>query len=135
MCRLTNLFVAAALAAVGCGSSGPAAATVSGQVTVDNAPLAAGIITFTGPNGQSATGTVENGRYEVRTVAGANRVQVSAPVVVGKRPSSAAPDAPQVEITEESLPEKYHAATELTFEAQPGNNSKDWALQGKPKRR
>lgn len=135
MGRLTGLLTAAALAAAGCGSGGPAAATVSGQVTVESAPLAAGVITFTGPNGQSATGTVENGRYEVRTVAGANRVQISAPVVIGKRASSKAPDAPQVEITEESLPEKYHAASELTFEAQPGNNSKDWVLQGKPKRR
>ncbi|MBN9517796.1 hypothetical protein J0H58_04630 [bacterium] len=102
---------------------------------MDDSPLASGVITFTGPNGQSGTGKVEQGRYEVRTVAGANRVQVSAPVVVATRPESKSPGAALVEITEESLPDKYHVRSELTFDAQSGGNTKDWALQGKPKKK
>ncbi len=135
MCRLI-VACAAALAVAGCGGGGgPSPATVSGTVAVDGAPLASGVITFTGPNGQPGTSKVEQGRYEVRTVAGANRVQISAPVVVATRPESKSPGAALVEITEESLPDKYHARSELTFDAQSGGNTKDWALQGKPKKK
>jgi hypothetical protein len=58
-------------------------------------------------------------------------VQISAPVVVGTRKEYDDPAAPTVEITQESLPDRYHTATELTFEALPGQNAKDWSVESK----
>ena len=37
-----------------------------------------------------------------------------------------------VDIITESLPEKYNVNTELSFEAQPGANAKDWKLEAPP---
>jgi hypothetical protein len=38
------------------------------------------------------------------------------------------PDAPLVEITEESLPPRYNSQTELTFEVRRGTSTKDWEV-------
>lgn len=111
----------------GCGQR---AATVSGQVTVDDQPLKKGVIVFAPAdgNGPPAQATIENGRYEVETLPGNKRVQISAPVVIGKKKEYDAPDAPLVEITGESLPDRYHSNSELTFEVKVGANAKDWPL-------
>lgn len=118
----------------GC-SSGPASATVSGEVKVNGAPVEKGTISFAPAEGKGApaSGEIKNGRYEVRTTAGKKLVQISAPVVTGKRKDSSAPDAQWLEITEESIPEKYNSKSELNFDVQSGSNSKDWALEVKKK--
>ena len=113
----------------GCG--GPETSTVTGAVTVDGKPLDKGVITFTSPDGKTATAEIKSGNYEARTSPGTNRVQISAPVVTGTRPEYNAPDAPRVEITEESLPERYHTKSDLTMDVKPGRNIKDWAVESK----
>lgn len=126
--------VAAALLA-GCGPGGPAPATVSGEVKVNGAPVEKGVISYVPADGTGvpATGDIKNGRYEVATTAGKKRVQISVPVVKDKRKESTAPDAAWVEITAESIPDKYNAKTELAFDAAPGGNAKDWSLDTKHK--
>lgn len=114
----------------GCG---PATVTIKGQVTLDGQPLSKGVIAFIPSDieGETATATIENGAYTVQTLAGNKRVQISAPVVTGTRKAFDGPGAPTLEITEESLPDRYHASTELTFTAQPGENTKDWSVESK----
>lgn len=121
---------------VGCGLAGgcdpaPAGATVTGQVTVDGRPLAKGVITYVPADttGRPVSAEVVDGRYEVATTAGPKKVMLSAPTVIARHRESSAPDAPMVEQTAESLPAKYHAETELTFDVKPGGNTKDWAVE------
>jgi hypothetical protein len=119
----------AAGALAGCGS-GPATATVSGAVRVDGAPVETGTVSYAPLDGTGAPATAEikGGRYEVRTTAGNKRVQISVPVVTSKRKAHVGADAPWVEITSESLPDKYHSKSELTCDVKPGSNTKDWDL-------
>ena len=111
----------------GCG---PSLATIQGAVTVDGRPLENGVISFVPDDGQgdSTTANVQSGKYHLQATPGKKRVQISAPVVAGRRQEYNSPDAPWVEITKESLPDHYHANTQLTFVAQPGDNLKDWSL-------
>src|SRR5262249_32639548 len=103
---------------------------------VDGKLLEKGSISFVATEGAAAPVTVpiQAGRYEVQTMPGNKRVQISAPVVVGKRPEHQGPGAPLVEITEESLPEEYNVKTELTFEVKPGSNTKEWRVSSKSAR-
>jgi hypothetical protein len=59
------------------------------------------------------------------------KVKFSAPKVVGQKKAYNTADSPMVSITAEALPVRYNAKTELTFDAKPGSNSKDWALDPK----
>jgi len=117
------------LAAIaGCGSR---VGTVSGSVTIDGQPVDQGVISYVPAeaSGTPATAQIVGGKYQVSTEVGKKFVQISAPVVVGRRKEYEGPDAPLVEITEERLPPKYNSQTELTFEVQPGANTKDWKLE------
>jgi hypothetical protein len=111
----------------GCGSR---RATVSGEVTVNGQPLEHGVIEYVPADGNGPPGrdAIRNGRYEVRTAPGNKWVRISAPVVLGKRSEWNGPNAPLVEVLGESLPARYQVQTELTFEVQPGSNTKDWKL-------
>ena len=79
--------------------------------------------------GEPITATIKNGKYEVATTAGKKIVQITAPKVT--RNFQVNPNAPVIPVTEESLPDRYHAQSELQFEAQPGANTKDWTLERK----
>ncbi|HEY2412949.1 MAG TPA: hypothetical protein VGI40_11935 [Pirellulaceae bacterium] len=117
---------------VAIGGCGPATGTVSGTVTVDGKPAASGVISFVPAEGAGAPVTVDiqGGAYTAQAVAGSKRVQISVPVVTGQRKEYNGPDAPLVDITEESVPAKYNSETELTFELKRGANTKDWVLEG-----
>lgn len=117
---------------VGC-FGGPAAATVSGEVKVDGKPLERGTITFAPADGQGApaSGIIERGRYEVQTTAGKKIVQISAPVIVDHKKESETPGAKMIDITVETLPDRYHSKSELTLEVQSGSNTKSWELSKK----
>lgn len=135
--RLAMLLAwAATTAAVaGCGDGGPPAATVSGEVKANGVPIEKGVIAFSSLDGTGAAVTVDikGGKYEVRTTAGKKRVQISAPVVTGKRKESPAKDAPMVDVIGESLPEKFHSQSTLELDVQPGGNTKDWLLEFRKK--
>ena len=109
---------------------GPAIGTVSGTVTKDGQPVASGVISFVPAEGKGepAAANITSGKYEVQTTTGKKFVQISAPIVVGKRKEYEGPDAPLVEITDESLPPRFNSQTELTFDVASGHNAKDWEL-------
>ena len=134
MPRRTVLILVLGLGALGpAGGCGPGTATVSGEVTLDGHPLEKGVISFVPADGSGAPAqdTIQDGRHSLRMGPGSKRVQISAPVVVGKHKEYNAPDAPLVEITAERLAARYNTQTELTFEARAGGNTKDWAVESK----
>jgi hypothetical protein len=126
--RVVGLLLALTLG--GCGQS---MATISGKVTVDGAPLEKGTIAYVPAEGTGAPATVEvvNGAYQAQMTPGKKLIQISAPKVIGKRKEYNGPNAPEVEISEESLPEKYNSKSELTFDAKGGANTKDWQVESK----
>jgi hypothetical protein len=124
-------FLAAALLVIAVVGCGPSTGTISGTVTVNAQPATSGIISFVPADGKSAPVTVDihsNGQYSAQAVAGPKQVQISIPVVTGKRPEYNGPGAPLIEITEESVPAKYNSETKLTFDLKPGANQMDWAV-------
>ena len=126
---LLALVLTAALS--GCGAP---TATVSGEVTVDGQPVDNGVISYGPAEGTGAvvTAVIQKGNYRVQTTPGNKWVQISAPVVVGQRKEYNGPNAPLVDITEERLPERYNAKTELKLEVKAGDNVKNWSVEGKP---
>ncbi len=115
---------------------GPTTGTVTGTVTIDGQPLSGGVISYVPGEGGGApaTANIEEGKYELTTSTGKKFVQISAPIVVGKRKEYEGPDAPLVEITDERLPPKYNSQTELTFEVKPGRSAKDFTLMTERKK-
>ena len=115
---------------LGCGP-GDGMADVSGKVTFKGEPLAKGAIAFFPLSGDAPTtgGNIENGAYSVRVPPGEMKVTISAVKIVGQKPAyENAPNSPIMNITEEALPRKYNAQSELKFDVKPGSNKKDWNL-------
>ena len=110
---------------------GPAKSPVSGQVTLDGTPLAEGQISFMPSNGVgiSTGGKITNGSYRVDVPLGEMRVEVRAPIKVGERAAYDAPDSPKVPITEEKIPVKYNANSELKATVVKGTNKADFKLE------
>jgi hypothetical protein len=126
--KVALLGIAAVGLLTGCG---PATATVSGEVLVDGVPMPSGIISFVPAEGtgQPVTANIQAGRYQAKTLAGKMVVQISQPVVVGKKPQYNGPDAPMMEMTQENLPPRYHSSSELKVELTPGSNTQDWSVK------
>ena len=127
-------FAALALALAGlAGCGGDGLNEVTGTVTVDNAQLDNGQISFVPADGKGVTsgGIIKDGKYTVRAAPGMSKVQISAPKVVGKKKLYNTPNSPEGDITKEFLPEKYNEKTELTYEVKSGRQEKDWSLSSK----
>ncbi len=125
------LFAAVALV-VGCGG-GSEFAEVSGTVKYDNVDIEDGAITFFPADGKGPTagGTIKGGRYTAQKVpVGNTKVVISGSKVVGKKKVYDTPNSPEMPVTKELLPPRYSdaAKTELTYEAKPGPNEKNWEL-------
>jgi hypothetical protein len=118
--------------AVGCDNGNTA--SVSGTVTVDGAPLTSGAIRLIPLDGKSGTAGAEiaDGEYFIdRAPATPMRVEISAPRVVGKRKAYDEPQSPYIDITKESLPEKYNVRSELKKELIRGDNELNLDLKTK----
>ena len=114
----------------GCG---PATGTVSGTVTLDGRPVDNGIISFIPADttkAQPVTVDIKAGNYTAHLQTGPTTVQISAPVVTGQRKEYNSPDAPLIDITEESIPAKYNSDSQLRVDIQRGANTKDWVIEG-----
>jgi hypothetical protein len=117
---------------VAMGGCGPVTGTVSGTVTVDGKPAATGVISFIPADNTKAppvTAEIKAGQYSAEAKTGPKIVQISVPVVTGQRKEYNGPDAPLVDITEESVPARYNSETELVFEVKRGSNQKDWSVE------
>lgn len=120
VCRF--LGVAALLLLAGCAPD--TTAEVSGTVTFDGQPLETGAVQFSPVDGQSPTAgaVIKDGWFTSRVPVGEMKVTFTAPKVVGKKKLYNSPTSPEAPITEELLPEKYNAKSELKTQVKPGRN-------------
>lgn len=119
---------------VGCAD--PNTARIVGSVLVDGQPVARGTIAFIAADGtgDSVSAVINNGRYEVSTTNGAKIIQITVPRIVSQRRAFNDPSAPMLDVTEETIPEKYNSNSVLKMDAQPGSNTKDWSIESKSNR-
>jgi hypothetical protein len=122
-----------ALCAAGC-SRETSHGTITGNVTLDGAPLPKGLIRFVPEDGQSPTADapIEGGAFEARVPVGSKRITISAPKIVGQRKMYETPDSPMVDVVEELLPVEYNERSTLTLNVVPGDQTKDFPLKSKP---
>ena len=122
----------------GCGGSNRA--EVTGEVTLDGAPVDGGTISFipTGDTtGPPAWGKIEAGRYSIPAcegpAVGANRVEIRWTRNTGRKIPSIPPAPPDTMIEEivEAVPARYNSQSELEANVQPGENAFDFTLQSR----
>lgn len=79
------LLIVGVLALGGC-NRGPTQYVIAGEVTYQDQPVLDGQIFFADVKGNdpTAVGTIEDGRYKLRTVAGEKRVRITATKKTGK---------------------------------------------------
>jgi hypothetical protein len=132
--RLAAILLFACLTSfTGCGPS-PGAA-VSGQVTLDGAPLDDATITFV-PVGsgqrQAAWTTIKDGHYKIVAKDGLGngqfRVEIRALRTTGAK---ANPNEPELINAREIVPGRYNAQSELTTDIKSGANTADFELKSK----
>lgn len=118
---------------LGCGAR--AGAVISGQVTLDGAPLDEANITFvptTGGQSQAAWTTVKGGAYAITANeglgVGAFRVEIRA---LRASSQKANPNDPTLISAIEAVPAKYNSRSELKVEIKSGANTADFALKSK----
>jgi hypothetical protein len=118
--------------ATGC-SEQSSQGTVTGTVTLDGKPLAAGEIRFVPADGQSATAgaTIYEGQFTAAVPPGEKKVQISAPKVTGKKKMYDTPDSPTVDTVQELLPARYNVQTELTITVGNGTQEEKFELTSK----
>src|SRR5579864_8957149 len=133
--RCGALIVAAVLALIpGCGDAGPRS-SVQGSVTYDGQPVDDGTIAFLpagdGEERARATGEIYDGRYELNSHSGPNtgkyRVEIYWRKKTGRQIASPSGKSFKEE-TEQAIPARYNAQSELTVEVQPGRNTFDFDL-------
>jgi len=124
------LFVALMYYMVGC-SADAKHGTVTGNVTFDGEPVKSGTIRFDPVDGQTATadGVISDGRFSAKAPPGEKRVSISAQKVVGKKKMYDTPESPVVDVTEELLPKRYNAQSELTLKVEAGSQEHNFDLK------
>ncbi len=97
--------------------------TVTGTVSVDGQPLKSGNIRFDPADGRTHTADamILDGKFSAKVPPGEKRVSISAQKVVGKKKVYETPDSPTVDLTEEILPKRYNAQSELKATIKLGN--------------
>jgi hypothetical protein len=127
MSKLTRIAFAASVlllcGAVGCGNS-LNRQQVSGQVTLDGAPLDHGIVEFTPqqPGGVGSGSEIKNGRYAIEAARGLPPGRYLVRLYSGSREELAAPASPlgpalaSATVARERIPAKYNTQSQLNVE-------------------
>jgi hypothetical protein len=128
-----SLLALGLLGLLGCSSSGPELAEVSGTVTLDDQLVEEGSIQFIpveGTTGPAAGETIKNGRYRIArskgAVVGKNRVEVRAFRYSGRKVPD--PTGPPGALTEERIqafPPEYNDNPTVIKEIHAGSNTVD----------
>jgi hypothetical protein len=136
MCRSrltwTGLFLLACLGPASCGG-GLREVPVSGEVTLDAAPLKEGVIRFTPLDGGTPTqaAQIENGKFKALLCCTSYRVEISATRPVGspRKPRQEGPgDDP---LLEELIPPRYNARSELRLDVKEARKDVRYDLKSK----
>jgi hypothetical protein len=109
--------------------------TVSGTVTFDGQPLKSGTIRFDSEDGRAAAadGSIVDGKFSVKVLPGDKRVSITSPKVVGKKKMYDLPDSPVYDVTEELIPKRYNANTELKLSVKAGKQDAEPSFDLKSK--
>jgi hypothetical protein len=128
LCRVCVLLVTLLLF-VGCGSGGPETHTVTGTVTLDGTPIAAGDITFRDAAGQigSSAGKIIDGKFSFESSPGSKRVEIMAMRDVPGKMDTSNPGE-EVPMREQYIPASYNTETTLTAEVSAQSKSFDFDL-------
>jgi hypothetical protein len=96
-------------------------------VTFDGEPLKTGVIRFDPSDGRSATADaiIQDGKFTAKLPPGEKRVSITASKVIGKRKMYETPNSPVIDITEEMLPKKYNANSDLKLTVKAGNQDSE----------
>ena len=135
VCLAMAVFLASLV--VGCGSGG-SPCSVSGEVTFEGQPVVDGNIRFNpvgGTPGPGASAKIKDGKYQIPTdqgmLAGKHVVLITATRSTGRmikiEESLGSGPAEREEIVQ-YVPDRYNRKRELTYEATPGENTKDFPL-------
>ncbi len=119
------LIICISLFAVGCGGDkGARQYAISGIVKFDGEPIKEGRITFRkadGPAGQSFSGPITDGAYDLKAEPGAMVVEIIASrLIPGKFDKSNGTPEP---VGEMYIPKKYNAATTLKANVEAKSNT------------
>jgi hypothetical protein len=98
-------------------AAGPESQVVTGTVTLDGEPVAAGEIVFRATDGQtrSCGGQITNGQYSFEASPGSKTVEITAMREVPGKMDTSNPGV-EVPLMEQYVPEKYNVETTLTAE-------------------
>lgn len=107
--------------------------TVNGDVSLDGAPLADGVVRFVPVDGKSQTASipVKDGKFTLDVPIGVVRVEFSSPRVIGKRKAYDTPDSPVIEETVERIPARFNSSSELKMTVQKGVQEGTFELKSK----
>ncbi len=131
---LTCLSIGAIQVLSGCAPAGPVVAHLSGTVTLDKSPVAKGTIIFVPADGigPAGGGPIKDGKYSADIHPGPKTVEIRSPKKVGeKKAYGNDANSPILEITEESIPAKYNAKSELKHTVEAKSKVADFALESK----
>lgn len=107
--------------------------TVTGTVTLDGQSLKSGTIRFDSADGRTAAAdaTIADGKFSANMPPGDKRVTITSPKVIGKKKMYDTPDSPVVDLTEELLPKRYNAQSDLTLNVKLGDQHAPFDLKSK----
>ncbi len=108
---------------------------LSGQVTLDGAPLADGAIRFepAGNAGPSAGAVIHDGGYKLLLRPGNKTVRIEGFKTVGERPFNPAdPNSAMVPTKESIVPNKYNGQSILTCDVGPAGGMQNFELSTAP---
>ena len=115
-------------------SDGPKLVTVSGKITLNDAPLTEGDVIFRAADGKghSYAGKINDGTYTLETEVGKKKVEIKSMRDV---PGKTTEDNPGevVNVREQIVPAKYNSESTLEITvSEEGSDSTDFILEGDP---
>jgi hypothetical protein len=125
------------LSLIGCGSSGPPRAALSGAVAFDGTPVNEGTIAFVPTaetKGTSVGADIKDGKYSIPAATGPMygkyMVQIRWPKKTGKQieMGSPAPKGTMIDEVAEAIPTKYNTETTLEKEVKSAKETFDFKL-------
>lgn len=122
---------------IGCGSSGPPRAAISGTVTFEGEPVSQGTIAFlptSDTKGASTGSEIKEGKYSIAAVSGPTygkyKVQIRWSKKTGKQIELGSPSPPGTMMDEviEVIPAKYNTESTLEREVKSAKEEFDFKL-------
>ncbi|MDO5552943.1 MAG: hypothetical protein Q4G68_04205 [Planctomycetia bacterium] len=98
---------------------------LTGNVTLDGAPLTEGNIAFADPAGGSYEGVIKDGKFSIQLPAGEKVVRILCNKVVGTVKTEESDSDP---VYEQIIPEKYNIKSELKFNVSASGGAANFDL-------